>query len=209
MRTFLLLASCCAALSVTAQSTLDFPDYRPKRENFSKVNDPAIHHDLIFFTLAGLDLRVGQPQAPSLPITGSGSDFIAFSQDQLRVTIRSTPFVAGKRKMNYIDKHLVRMDNKPYFGNYGVEPDLAIQSVTLIDGKDTVQIPAAAFSDLYQPLFMYSDAGTSRSHDGVYLSADKNTIYIYMLNKEVSGYYEVTWVIRDHKYLRRVVDTDI
>ena len=211
MRTLLLLA---LATSVTldtarAQSTLDFPDYRPKRDNLAKVADPAIKHDLIFFTLAGLDQRVGQPQAASLPITASGGDYITFGQGQLTVTIKSTSFVQGKRKMNYIDKHLVRIDNKPYFGNYGLVPTEAIFSVTLIDGKDTVQVPATAFSDLYEPEFTYTDGGVVKSHDGVYLSADKQTIYIYMLNKEVNGYYEVTWVIRNHKYLSRVVDTQI
>lgn len=209
MRIFLISALSLAVLSVTAQTTPDFPDYRPKRENLSKVTDPGVKHDLVFFTLAGLDQRVGQPQATSLSVTAYGGDYVTFGQDQLQVTIKSMPFVAGKRKLNYIDKHLIRIDNKPYFGNYGVEPTTAIQSVTVIDGKDTVRLPAAAFADLYQPLFMYTDGGSTRTHNGVYQSADKHTLYIYMLNKEVNGYYEVTWIIRDHQYLRRVVDTDI
>lgn len=209
MRALLLLAVTCTALSVSAQAVLDFPDYRSKKDNFAKVTDPVIHHDLVFFTLAGLDLRVGQPMSTSIPIAAHGADFITFSDGNIQVTIRSTPFETGKRKMGYIEKHLVRIDNKPYFGNYGEVPETAIQSVMLIEGKDTVRVPQAALADLYQPLFMYTEGGTTKTHDGVYLSPDKQTIYIYMLNKEVNGYYEVTWVIRAHQYLRRVVDTNI
>ena len=209
MRILLFAALTCSTLTAAAQTVQDFPDYRPKRDNLSKTPDPVIKHDLIFFTLAGLDQRVGQPQATSLPVTAFGSDYVTFGQDQLRIIIKSTPFVAGKRKMGYIDKHLVRIDNKPYFGNYGLMPTTAIQSVTLIDGKDTVQVPPAAFADLYEPQFMYADGTGSKTHDGVYRSPDNHTIYVYMLNKEVNGYYEVTWVIRDHQYVRRVVDTDI
>lgn len=206
MRICLIAMLLLALSSVKAQSITDFPDMRSKRDNLSKVPDPTIKHDLIFFTLAGLDQRVGQPQATSLPVTASGSDFITFSQDQLQVTIRSTDFVLGKRRVNAIDKHVIRIDNKPYYGNYGVLPTTAIASVTLIDGKDTVKVPPAAFADCYQPLFM---DGGGKTHDGVYRSHDGHTIYIYMLNKEVNGFYEVTWVIRDHQYLRRVVDTEL
>lgn len=189
--------------------TSDLPDFRPKRENFSKVTDPGIHNDLIYFTLAGLDLRVGKPMAASLPVVASDGSSITFGGDQIQVVIKSAPFDKAKHKLGYIgypDKHLVKIDNKPFFGGYGDMPNTAITSVTLIQGKDTVRVPPVALSDLFEPLFMYRDGGQPKTHDGVYQSADKKTVYIYMLNKEGNGYYEVTWVIRDNAYLRRVVD---
>ncbi len=58
--------------------------------------------------------------------------------------------------------------------------------------------------------FTYNDdQGTVRTYNGVYLGGDKRTIYIYMLNRESIGSYEVTWIIQDKKYLRRVVDSGI
>ncbi len=45
-----------------------------------------------------------------------------------------------------------------------------------------------------------------KSHNSVLVSADGRKIYIYMLKRESGGSYEVTWVIQDKKYLRRVVD---
>jgi hypothetical protein len=83
-------------------------------------------------------------------------------------------------------------------------------SLTILVGKDTVAIPATEFFDLYNPSFIYRDAsGTERTLNSVYFSADKRTMYIYMLNKEDKGSYEVTWVIRDKKYLRRVLDFNL
>jgi hypothetical protein len=206
MRILLPLLLSVTVLSANAQTIQDFPDFRPKKDNLSRCNDPVVKNDLVFFTLAGLNQRVGQPQATSLPVTAYGTDYIQFQAGDVQVVIRGTAFEQGKRKLGYIDKHLVRIDNKPYFGNYGLLPTEAIQSVTLINGKDTVKVPPAAYADLYEPLFM---GNGNTTHDGVYLSPDKHTIYIYMLNKEVNGFYEVTWVIRDKQFIRRVVDTDI
>jgi hypothetical protein len=205
---FVLILS-VTALSVSAQ-TLDFPDYRPRKDNFAKVAEKDIHDDLIYFTLAGLDLRVGKPLATSMPVENYGSNYISFADQGIRVIITSGDFVAAKHKLVYIEKHLVRIDAHPYFGNYGLVPQRTIQSVTLINGKDTVHVPPAAFSDLFEPLFMYSEAGTTKTHDGVYFSTDRHTVYIYMLNREDNNaFYEVTWVIRNGQYLRRVVDAGI
>ena len=204
---FLLLCMCAGSVSMA--QTSDFPDYRSKRDNYSKVTDPGIRNDLIYFTLAGLDQRVGRPMATSLPVTQSDGQSITFSGDQIQVRIKAGTFNQAKHKLGYIEKHLVRIDNKPYFGNYGDIPQRTIESVVLIEDKDTIAVPAIAFADLYEPLFMYADGGVSKTHDGVYESADKHTVYIYMLNNEGNNYYEVTWVIRDKKFLRRVVDAAI
>ena len=67
--------------------------------------------------------------------------------------------------------------------------------------------PPAAYADLYEPDFTYRDAaGTVKSYNKVLISPDKKKIYIYMLNRDELGSYEVTWVIKDKQYLRRVVD---
>jgi hypothetical protein len=76
----------------------------------------------------------------------------------------------------------------------------------LID-KDTIPIPVTAYTDLCNVSFTYRDnSGTERSNNGVYLSKDDRKVYIYLLNKDGKGGYEVTWVIQDKKFLRRVLD---
>ena len=84
-------------------------------------------------------------------------------------------------------------------------PHTTIESITVVVGKDTVAIPSTAYFDLYEPRFSYSENGATRTRNGVFLSNDKHTFYIYMFNNENSG-FEYTWVIRDKQYLRRVVD---
>ncbi len=106
------------------------------------------------------------------------------------------------------EKHLLRIDNHPYYGGkIGDVPKTTIEAVTVVVDKDTVPIPPAAFSDLYDPKFSFSESGSTRTRNALYLSADKftHTFYIYMLNIENGG-SEFTWVIRDKQYLRRIVD---
>ena len=102
---------------------------------------------------------------------------------------------------------IVKIDNKPFYGNYGDMPANHIQSLIVLVDKDTVAIPPAAYTDLCNVNFTYRDkSGTERSNNGIYLSKDKRKIYVYLLNKDGQGGYEVTWVIQDKKFLRRVLD---
>jgi hypothetical protein len=82
---------------------------------------------------------------------------------------------------------------------------VTIESITVVVDKDTVAIPPTAYADLYDPKFSFNENGETRSRNGVFLSNDKHTFYIYMLNIDNKG-CEYTWVIRDKQYLQRVVD---
>lgn len=44
------------------------------------------------------------------------------------------------------------------------------------------------------------------SKSKVFRSLDKRRIYIYMLNGDEANRYEVTWIIKDKKYLTRVIE---
>ena len=84
-------------------------------------------------------------------------------------------------------------------------PDFTEGVRAVIVDKDTIPIPATAYFDLYDPKFSYNENGATRTRNGVFLSNDKHTFYIYLLNIDNKG-TEYTWVIRDKQYLRRVVD---
>ncbi len=198
----LFLSICFGAL---AQSP-DMPDYRTKRENFSKITDKNIQNDLAVFTMSAIDMSVGKLPLKGLPVTDFGENFIQFDSDNIKVIIRAGEFEPDKHKLQYNGKYLVRIDNKPYYGSYGAVPERTIASVTLLVHGDTIPIPPAAIADLYEPSFTYLQNGKRKSYNGVYFSNDKRNIYIYMLNNDGVGGYEVTWVIQDKKYLRRVVD---
>ena len=201
---------CCSLLSMAQ----DFPDFRAnnKKEAFSKMAEKDIRADLATFTIAGIDERIGKaPLKKVIPPVNFGTNFITFEGSDVKITIKAGSFEAAKHKLLYYDKkYLTKIDGKVYYGEYGNVPRYGIESITVTVGKDTVAIPAIAFSDLYSPAFTYRDgSGTVRTHNGAYLSDDGHNIYIYMLNPENKGSYEVTWVIQDKKFLRRVVDTGL
>lgn len=187
---------------------LDFPDFRSKKDNFSKIREQDIRADEASFALAAVDESIGKAQLKSIPVKDYGNNYMKFedSVTHIQVTIRTGVFFPSKHKMMFNEKHLVKIDGHPYYGgNYGETPKTTIEAITVLAGKDTVPIPAAAFSDLYDPKFSFNQSGATRTRNGVYLSNDKHTFYIYMLNVENGG-SEFTWVIRDKQYLRRIVD---
>ena len=195
-----------------AQDDESLPDIRNKRENFVKYPKGPIRDDLATFTLGGVDERIGKSPLQKLPATDYTSNSITWEGGNIKVIITSNRFESSKHKLFYYhdNKHLVKIDNKPYYGDYGKVPNNGIASVAVIVDKDTIPFPPTAISDLYHPEFTYHDgSGTIRTRNGVYLSADKKNIYVYMLNAEAVGNYEVTWIFQDKKYVGRVVDTGL
>ena len=206
MRIVFLLITTLTSICLFAQDK-EFPDFRSKKENFLRMQEKDIRSDLASFTMGGMDESMGKGKLASIPATAYGNDYITFSGNNIQVTIKAMPFDQSKHKLQFYNKeHLVRIDSKPYYGNYGEVPATTIASVTVLIGKDTVAIPATAYFDLYEPDFTYLDGGVVKSYNKVYISPDKTKIYIYMLNRDNFGSYEVTWVIKDKQYLRRVLD---
>ena len=206
-------SAACALLlaaSMPAWAQDDFPDYRSKRENFMKMQEKDLRGEMASFAMAGIDESTGKLPLKKMPMKDYGKNFMQFEGNGIQVKVTVAPFVSAGHKLKYFDeKHLVKIDNKSYYGSYGTMPKTVIQSVEVMAGADSVQIPAVAYNDIFNPSFSYQDAGTSKTLDAVYLSNDNRTIYIYMLSKDTSGSYEVTWIIRDKKYVRRVVDFNL
>jgi hypothetical protein len=189
-----------------------FPDTRNKREGFTKIQDKAVRSDIASFAMAGLDESAGKQPLRKLQMTAIGLDSIAFEGNGITVKIKSGVFDATKYKLTYYTntesgkKYLTKINSKPFYGDYGVMPKKTIQSVQVLFGADTIAIPSEAYSDLYNPIFSYTENGVQKYINNVFLSADGKKVYIYMLKRETGGSYEVTWVIQDGKYVRRVVD---
>ncbi|TDH28879.1 hypothetical protein EXU57_02060 [Segetibacter sp. 3557_3] len=206
MKSTLFIAALFAVFAVCAQDR-EFPDYRSKNDIFTRIREKEIRDDVATFSMGGIEEIIGKLPLKSLPVTGYGADYISFGGNGMEVLIKAERFDPTKHKLSYYEnKHLVRIDNKAYFGDYGKVPRTAIQSVSVITGRDTIRVPQAAFADIFNPIFTYSEGGVNKSHNSVYLSADGRRIYVYMLKPESGGSYEVTWVIQDKKYVRRVVD---
>jgi hypothetical protein len=206
MKSFFLLILIMYCYFSQAQN-IELYDTRSKKESFTKVPQKDIRADLATFTMGGIYESVGKEQLRKISFTSFSSDSMTFEGDGIKATVATAPFDAAMHKLLYDEKYLVKIDRKTYHGNYGSLPKKHISRVTVIMGKDTVGIPVAAYSDLYNLNLAYLDkSGTQRSANGIYLSNDGRKIYLYLLCKDNTGSYEVTWVIQDKKYLRRVVD---
>ena len=192
--------------TIKAQDDLH-PDYRSKRELFTRIIEKDIRSDIASFSMGGIEESVGKLPLRSLPVAATGPDFIKFEGEGIQVSVKAGVFEPLKHKLGYYDdKYLVKIDNKPFFGDYGKIPRTTIQQVRMIFNRDTILVPQAAMSDLYNPIFTYKDGGVEKSYNNVFISGDGKRIYVYMLKRETGGSYEVTWIFQDKKYLKRVVD---
>jgi hypothetical protein len=212
MRFVFCIVFIATAIACAAQDD-DMPDYRSKRDALLKIPEKDIQADVATFTMAGIDINNGKPPISSVPIKDYGDNFLTFDSGNIKVIITSGVFVPTKHKLQYADKYLIRIDTKPYFGMYSKVPKKTIQSVNVLIDGDTVAIPPAAYADLYEPGLSYTDHGETKTQDGVYYTVDRQNaykrVYIYVLCNDGMGGYEVTWVIQDKKYYRRIVDFNI
>lgn len=208
MRFVFLIALFYISTLCTAQ-TEDLPDYRSKKDFFSRIGENDIRSDLASFTMAGIDESVGKPQLKTIPISGYTANSLSYAGDNIKITITTAPFNASKHKLGFYDtekKNLVKIDYRGYFGDYYKVPKTIIQNISLVIDKDTVAFLPTAYNDLYNPILTFNEGGEQKSSNHVYVSADGHRIYIYTLKQEAGGSYEVTWIIQDKKYLKRVVD---
>lgn len=204
------LTLCFLFAFFVAISQDDLPDYRNKKEQWARVSDKIIKAEMASFALAGIEDRIGKTPLKTIPATSYGSNYISFDEGNVKAKVVSGMFNPAKHRLDSVEKYLVKIDKKPYYGNYGSVPKYTIESVVFLIDKDSVIVPTTAIFDLYSPSFAYTDSrGSARTFNAVYVSADGRRIYLYMLNKEKAGSYEVTWIIQDKKFLRRVVDSGI
>jgi hypothetical protein len=209
MRVFL-LATLLLPILTLAQPDSDMPDTRNKRESFLKFGLKDLRADLAVFTIAGIDESVGKLPLDKVSHTRYTETSMHFEGMGVKASISTAPFDPAKHKLDYDEQYLVKIDRKTYYGGYGKVPKTQIASVNFIINTDTVVIPPTAYFDLYNLNLMYKDKkGADRTMNAIYFSKDKRTIYFYVFCKDATGSYEVTWIIQDKKYLRRVLDYGI
>jgi hypothetical protein len=197
------------AAQVFAQSD-DIPDSRRKTESFERFRTRDIKAELATFTLAGIG--EGAPTTPleKVTYTSLGNDSIVFEGKGIKAKVTTAPFDPAKHKLSYDEKYLVRIDRKPYYGgDFGKVPKTRISNVMLIIRGDTIDIPPTAYSDLFNLNFTYLDKGVERTTDAVYISGVGQRVYVYLFSRNSKGSYEVTWIIQDRRYLRRILDYDL
>lgn len=201
----LALATMVFSTAVKAQND-DFQDTRRKNESFARLQPKEVRADVATFALAGISESVGALPLEKIPYQTFGNDSMTFAGDKIIAKVKIAKFDPAKHKLTYDEKYLTRIDKKAYYGNYGNMPKTYISNVSVIISGDTVLIPPAAYSDLFNLNLTYSDQGVKRTTNAIYKSQDGSRVYLYLFCKDNTGSYEVTWIFQDRKYVRRVLD---
>lgn len=183
----------------------EYTDTRKQNESFAKL-PPDLKAEFSTFTFSGIDAGIKKEQLVKIPFSSVGADFMTFEAPDIKATITTAPFDAKKHKIEDDEGYPIKIDKKTYYGGYGTMPKKYINNVLIIMGKDTVAIPPAAYADLYNLNFDYNDKGIKKSVNGIYRSVNPHRIYFYFFCKDNTGSYEVTWIIYDKKYVRRILD---
>lgn len=185
----------------------DIPDYRTKKESFSKMSDKTLRADLGVFSVGGIEESLNKLPLKKVSPSAYKDDFMRFKGENIEVTVTLKPFEEKGKKIMKMEEHILKINGKAFYGAFGVLPDTEIKSVLVMIGKDTVAIPPQAYADLYNMNFTYRDkSGVERTANGVFYSKDGTRIYIYLLSRDLKNSYEVTWILQDKKYYRRVLD---
>lgn len=207
MRRIAIIAAIALFSSTTASAQLDYPDYRNKKESFTKVTDKPIRLDLATFTMGGVEESIGKEKLRKIAPDYYTKNVLHIKGDDIEVSVTLAPFDAGGKKLKMAGEHLVKIDNKPLYGSYGQTPQTKIKEVKVIIKKDTILLPPAAFDDLFNMNFTYKDNNkVERTANAIYFAPHGNRFYVYLLSRDATGSYEVTWIFENGVYVRRVLD---
>lgn len=198
----------CFFLSVVGGATFaqDFTDTRRQTESFVRLRQPEIRADVAHFAFKGISESANAPVLNKVSPTAVTKDSLVIEGHGIYAKVLLESFDPNAHKLTYDEKTLTRIDRRTYYGNYGSVPKTSISNILLIINGDTTVIPPSAYSDLHNMNFAYVDKGVERTRDAVFVSKDGNRVYLYLFSSDNKGSYEVTFIISDGKYYRRVLD---
>jgi hypothetical protein len=184
-----------------------FPDLHGDKETFDKVKNKTLQSELATFTDAGSKLKKNNIKLTKIPLKNYSSTYSFFASDSVKFKIIIGKFNRTIHKIGYINGEVYKIDNESFYGTDGEIPKNQINSISVIIGSDTIKIPKIAYDDLYEPNLTWKEGSETVGTLRIYSSIDRKRFYIYMGNSDGAGFYEATLIIRDKKYIGRVVDS--
>jgi hypothetical protein len=107
---------------------------------------------------------------------------------------RPKQHVLRKDKNGEVEK----IDGKRPLGTDGEMPLEQLTYMRMTIGADTAEIPAAAWGNLYDPTLQTCS---------VFVDTKTGFLYIDLLsNRSAAGGYEIVWIFKNGRYVRRYVD---
>jgi hypothetical protein len=122
-------------------------------------------------------------------------DTLFFKNDSIDAKIIINTFIPKQHKIEKKNNFIFKIDGKEPRGRDGGLPNTGIKNIQVKIGDNVVDIPQSELDDLFQPSF-----GTPTIYIG-----QKETIFLEMSGGDGAGYYEVAFVIKNRKYVKRYV----
>ncbi len=214
MRLYILLflLTSFAILSLFAQSgVIVVPDSKGMYESFFALRDSTMRHEIGSFTFTGSLIGLSdKTEIREFEVMSQTDHSITLFLDDIKVHITAGSFFRTGRHFSYYGPYgyVYKIDGRSFWGYDGSVPERQIYSIEIFYGQDRVQIPFAAYRDIYEPnfCFRYRLIGKVKCHTRAFLSEDEKRIYVYMLNSRIPSLYEVCWIVTEGSYTGRVVD---
>lgn len=182
------------------------PEFHDDKEGFNNLKDKTLRSELAYFTDFGANEKKATIKLIEIPLTKYSANYSQFETDSILFKLTKGVFKKSLHKINYVDEYADKIDNKLFWGKDGELPTEQINSIQVIIGKDTIKIPKSAYNDLYEPHLTSKNGNETVGFLRIYASRDRSRYYIYMLNGDGAGAYEATIMIRNKRYIGRVVD---
>ncbi|MBS7255596.1 SH3 domain-containing protein [Flavobacterium branchiicola] len=133
-----------------------------------------------------------------IPLTKETPTKVIFQKDSLNIVIESKKFDSKTAKLTYSkDKSfLTKINGKEIWGTDGNIPRTSYKLITIIIGGKTIELPANAYADLFEPALSYTEINYNKKDDILYISSS---------NGDGAGGYELVWVIEKRKYKERKI----
>jgi hypothetical protein len=113
--------------------------------------------------------------------------------DSYKLTIKIGTFDSKKHQITYKNNFIDKIDAAKFGGTDGEMPKMEYQSLKLSREKTDINLPT---NQLFNPNLKL----TNMYHD-----KDTNSLYIIAKNSDGAGSYAVLWIIKDGKFLKRIV----
>jgi hypothetical protein len=123
---------------------------------------------------------------------------LTLHKDSLTVELTSAPFRPAHHVLRKENNQIQTIDGKRPLGTDGEMPIEQLTGLRMTIGGHAVDIPAAAWDNLYEPTLETCD---------VYFDTRTGFMYIHLLSTHgAAGGYEMVWIFKNNRYVRRYVD---
>ncbi|MBV6879815.1 hypothetical protein KVY03_08180 [Epilithonimonas sp. FP105] len=133
-----------------------------------------------------------------IPQKSQNDGILKLGNDQIKIEIRETKFIKENHKLTFVKNSntlLDKIDGYQIFGADGNIPRRQYKSIKVKINKTEIELPNIALKNLYEPNLANHQATYDEKND---------TLYIFSMNSDGAGSYEVIWVIEKNKFKERI-----